>query len=46
MFDRNKKLEENIDNENKYNLQKVKDFGNAVITPGFVNLLTHLPKSP
>lgn len=30
------------DDENKYNLQKVKDFGNAVITPGFVNLLAHL----
>lgn len=28
--------------ENKYKLQKIKDFGNSVITPGFVNLLAHL----
>ena len=28
--------------EEKYNLLKIKDFGNAVITPGFINLLAHL----
>ena len=28
--------------EGKYNLLKIKDFGNSVITPGFINLLAHL----
>ena len=28
--------------EDKYKLLKIKDFGNSVITPGFVNLLAHL----